>query len=76
MPYVVNENVHVPSLKAGLGEDYPYSMTSGAICELSDRNVRVNLPTGEISQIIPLSLVRKKLGLLIVEVGDFETVNI
>lgn len=73
MSFSVNERVHVPSLKAGLTVDYPYSMASVTICEVTDRYVKVNLPNGDISEEIPLSLVRKRLGLLIVQIGDFES---
>jgi hypothetical protein len=73
MPFAVNDRVHVPSLKAGLAADYPYSMASVTIREVADRHVKVSLPNGDISEDIPLSLVRKRLGLLIVQIGDFES---
>lgn len=73
MPFVIDEKVHVPSLKAGLTVDYPYSMASVTVCEVTDRHVKVKLPNGEISEDIPLSLVRKRLGLLIVQIGDFKS---
>ena len=73
MPFVIGERVHVPSLKAGLTVDYPFSMASVTVCEVADRHVKVNLPNGNISEEIPLSLVRKKLGLLIVQIGDFDS---
>ena len=73
MSFDLNEKIHVPSLKAGLTFDYPYSMTSGEICDLTDKYIKINLPNGEISEEIPISLARKKLGILIIQIGDFES---
>jgi hypothetical protein len=73
MPYVVGERVHVPSTKLGSADEYPFSMVSTTIREITDRSVKVELRDGEISQAIPLSVVRKKLGILILEIGDYKT---
>lgn len=73
MRFAINDRVHVPSLKAGLTADYPYSMASVTVCEVTDRHVRVKLPNGNISEAISQSLLRKRLGLLIIQIGDFES---
>ncbi len=73
MPYVIGESVHIPTSKLGRGDEYPFSMTSATIREISDRSVKVDLRDGSISNEVPLSVVRKKLGILIIEIGDYKT---
>lgn len=73
MPYVLGQSVHIPSSKLGLSDDYPFSMVSTTVREVSGRSVKVDLRDGNLSEDIPLSLVRKKLGLLILEIGDYKT---
>lgn len=73
MPYVIGERVHIPASKLGLGEDHPFSMVSTTIRDITDRSVKVDLRDGQVSQDIPLSVVRKKLGVLIIEIGDYKT---
>lgn len=73
MPYVVGENVHVPASKLGAGDEYPFSMASTTIREITRRSVKVDLRDGSLSDDIPLSIVRKKLGILIIEIGDYKT---
>lgn len=73
MPYAVEESVHIPSSKLGTADEYPFSMTLATVREISERSVKVDLRDGTLSDDIPLSVVRKKLGLLIIEIGDYKT---
>lgn len=73
MAYVVGESVHVPSSKLGTGDDYPFSMALATVREITDRFVKVDLRDGSLSDDIPLSVVRKKLGILLIEIGDYKT---
>ncbi|WP_157835129.1 hypothetical protein [Xanthomonas sp. SHU 199] len=73
MPYVVGESVHVPASKLGVGDEYPFSMASTKVREVTDRSVKVDLRDGSLSEDISLSVVRKKLGILIIEIGDYKT---
>lgn len=73
MAFAVGESVHVPASKLGLAGDYSFSMVSTTVREVSDKSVKVDLRGGELSKDIPFSLVRKKLGILLIEIGDYKT---
>lgn len=73
MPYIIGESVHVPASKLGTGDGYPFSMASTKVREITDQSVKVDLRDGNLSDDIPLSVVRKKLGILIIEIGDYKT---
>lgn len=73
MTLSIGEIVHVPSAKAGLDASYPFAMVSGRIVELNGTKIKISLPRGEVSIPIAIGLARKKLGILIVQIGDMAT---
>lgn len=64
--------MYVPASKAGL-KNHGWAMVSGEIKSISKYGIRISLPNGNLSNIIGVNLVRKKLGILIVTIGDYST---
>lgn len=73
MSYIIGESVHVPASKLGASNEYPFSMALTTVREITEKFVKVDLRGGSLSNDIPLSVVRKKLGILIIEIGDYNT---
>lgn len=55
------------------GNSYPVSMYRTTIKELKDKSVKVQLRDGNLSEWITTSKVSKKIGILIIQIGDFVT---
>lgn len=69
----VGDSIHAPAVKAGMSESYSSAMVSGKICEIDGKKLKMSLPNGEISKPIYINLVRRKLSLFIVQIGDYQT---
>jgi len=70
----INDTVHVPAIKAGLDSQYPFAMVSGKVISKTSSTVKIDIPqNGGICKNISIALVRKKLGIFIIQIGDMET---
>lgn len=71
----VNDRVYIPiSIDERLSR-YPYALYETTVIEKNadGRSVKVNLPNAEVSDWIGTSKVRRNSGILIFNIGDFET---
>ena len=69
----IDDYIHAPAIIAGLPESYPSAMVSGRVVDISGKKLIITLPDGGLSQPIYKNLIRKKLGLFIVQIGDYHT---
>jgi len=69
----IGDNVYVPRSRVGLHFDSPSAFYKGAIQVLNKHSIRVSLPKGALSSSISKSVARKTLGVLILQIGDYET---
>ncbi|KIE86988.1 hypothetical protein SD67_00025 [Acinetobacter pittii] len=70
----INDTVHIPAISVGLDSQYPFAMVSGKVLSKTNSKVNVQIDlNGGFCKDISLSLARKKLGILIIQIGDMET---
>jgi hypothetical protein len=69
-----NTRVHVPAKSVGLGDDYPSAMVECNFVRMSGyRSVVDDVPNTHGERQLDRRLVTRKLGILILQLGDFDT---
>lgn len=71
MAFNVNDTVYVPRSLLGLDENDVSPFYRTVIRERVQRSVRVDLPNGNLSELIATSRISDNFGILIIRVGDF-----
>lgn len=69
----VGDQVFVPTSRLDLGDQYPFAIKEFTVTAVSGRSIRVDMPGGEQSKLIGASVVHSNVGILILNIGDFET---
>jgi|APMed6443717190_1056831.scaffolds.fasta_scaffold110265_2 hypothetical protein len=69
-----NSRVHVPSRSVGLGDNYPSAMVECRFLRVSEKKGIIDqIPRIQGEKLIDLRLITRKLGFLIIQLGDFDT---
>jgi len=71
MPFNVGDNVYVPRSLLGMDENDVSPFHYTIVRERVDRSVRVDLPDGQLSELVATSRISDNFGILIIRVGDF-----
>jgi hypothetical protein len=69
----LDERVWIPSYLIPGGERLPYAIYQTKIVERVSRSVRIQLPSGEVSEPISTSKVHRDIAICLLSVGDFST---
>ena len=69
----VGDTVHVPCSKFEGLEGHSTALYTTKVVEVKDKSIKVNLPKQEVSEFFGASFAHKKIGLIIINIGDFET---
>ena len=68
-----DDTVYVPWARLGDAADHPSAFWKGEVAEVRDRSVKVTMPGAQISDWVASSAVHRNIGILIVEIGDFDS---
>lgn len=71
--FKINETCFVPTSLLPEGDRYPVSVYRSKIIDIKNKSVKVQLRDGRISEWITTSKAIKHLGILIINIGDFDT---
>jgi hypothetical protein len=69
----VGDFVYVSRIRAGLDINSPSAFFRAKVENIENRSAKIMLPNGDISEFIPTSAMVKQLGILVVQIGDFDT---
>ena len=69
----IGDSVYVPCLKIDALADHPSALYRTTVVNVEKRSAQLSLPGGATSDLIGFSLLHVKVGILIVEIGDFVT---
>ena len=72
----LNDTVYVPRCCVSGLEGAGVALCKRSVLELDGKKVRVQLHNGDASEWVGSSLVHKEVGILVVNIGDFETEDI
>ena len=69
----INDVVYVPATRVDGIEGHPVALYRSKVARIGQRKIRIVLPGGATSEWIGTSLVHKDVGVLILNLGDFQT---
>src|SRR5689334_19398851 len=69
----IGDQVFISRNRLGLDPNSPSAFYKTTVREVVDRSVKVDLPGGELSEIIGTSAVHRNIGVLIFRIGDYQT---
>ena len=71
MPFEIGDEVYVPRTRLGLDPNAPSPFYRTTIREREKRSVRVDLPGGQLSELVATKSISDSFGVLILRIGDF-----
>lgn len=76
MAIEIGDTVYVPRSKLGLDEHGASPFYQTVVREREQRSVKVDVPGGELSELISTQKIWKNFGVLIIRIGDFDEDNL
>ena len=71
MPFEIEDLVYVPRTRLGLDPNAPSPFYQTTVRERQNRSVRVDLPNGQLSDLISTKFLSDSFGVLILRIGDY-----